>query len=281
MGEDRLDHVLPERHGRCLHGPSLLPGSGATRGGCRTTGPLDLAGRIPGDDANVGVAGPGPETRTVPAFVHLASQRPTVDDEREHRGLAHGEARRFPGRTRTRGAAVSDTNGTPNEMTPSSFVDLDDGAVLPVAKRPCCAHSRPTRSRCVPDTEAPVSGVATHRPSRSMRTRTSAGDVSVKLSVEACPCGRPRWARTRAGVSATRPSVRLTRSGTTRCTVAPVRRPRGDQHAVLAVDERRAVDRHRVVTGLRPHAVDDGRATPPSGIGHLDGDVGRPPWGGT
>ena len=119
-----------------------------------------------------------------------------------------------------------------------------------------------------------MSGLATHRPSRSMRMRTSAGaaseNVIVRRSLRPSPLGENT-----AGANRYEPEGAIHAQRDQLLNRDAGRGSRSDDDVVLAVGERGSVDRHGVLSRTHPDAVDNRRDHTFNRVRNLHGHVRR------
>ena len=192
----RIDSMTSRPNGTAgrLHGASLLAGPAANAAPDADDGAARVARGVPGDGANARrrtVHG----MRTIPARFASAGAL-AVDTKVSTAGSLTSMRRASPGRIRTCGATVSETNGTPYEIAP----ELVRAPRRSPRSRRLEASRRPRAvpdEALVPGEEAPEqrarhpAAVALDRESGHRRRGEREGHAS------GCPSGRRRSARTR------------------------------------------------------------------------------------
>ena len=178
----------------------------------RTAGPLVLPAASQAT-TRTRAAGPDHGMRTTPAFFTSRLSDAAVDDEREHRRLAHLDAkaairaaRGHAGRSCPRRTAAR-TRSSPTALVASTTAWYSPSRTVPARRDP--SQTR----RCVPMSERapPAAWRPSARLARSARARQPAQrarNSSVSRSFRPSPFGENA-----TGASVTRPSVLSTRSG--------------------------------------------------------------------
>ncbi len=268
MREDRRDHIAPERRGGNHQSSVLGPRTvAAVSAGRRRGSPRR---RWPSRRACEAARSAGSARR--PAAATRSVRRAPFTRSDERRRLGDAEPRRrlrhdLDGAARSRRrASGSSTRAVPRPSTASTETVYVPSAALPRRFEP--SHV----ATCSPAPTGAEKGVATHLPSRRMRTESVAGTVSGTAIETVSPLPSPLGVSAGAE-STTRPSSAGDHDGDVHGRRAPARRLCRDADDVGAVRQRAAVERQGALPGAPPAARLELRHGGAGRVDHRDGDV--------